>query len=62
MTTWLHKRRERRRRRQRFESLVAWVVVPLFVLGLGWLVAEVREGIKATPLDSILTGRDARSP
>ncbi|MCP8939879.1 hypothetical protein NK718_15225 [Alsobacter sp. SYSU M60028] len=59
MATWLEKRRERRRRRERFEEIVAWIVVPALALAAWWGWLQVRDYVKAAPLLSIMSGKDA---
>lgn len=58
MASWFEQRRQRRRKRERFEELIAWIVVPLVCVGVWWGWLAVRDQIKATPLMSIITGKD----
>ena len=62
MASWFEQRRQRRRRRERVEELIAWIVVPLFGLGLWWGWLIVRDQIKGTPVMSILSGKDTQRP
>jgi hypothetical protein len=58
VASWFEKRRQRRRKRERLEELIAWILVPAMAFGLYWGWLQVRDQIKGTPLMGILTGKD----
>jgi len=58
LASWFEKRRQRRRRRERMEEIIAWIVVPALALCAWWGWLQVRDVIKATPLLSIMSGKD----
>ena len=61
MASWFEKRRIRRRKRERMEEIIAWMVVPMLLVGLIWAGLEVRKQIAGTPLmDVILSTPFAR--
>jgi hypothetical protein len=62
VTSWFEKRRERRRKRERMEEIIAWFVVPVIVIALGWGFLQVKDMIAGTPFMSILTGKDKNAP
>lgn len=47
--SWRAARRRRRKARHRFEELVAWVAVPLILLGLYWGVTAGLEFLGTSP-------------
>ena len=58
MTSWFEKRRQRRRKRERMEELLAWIVVPAMAFGLYWGWLQVRDQLKAPPIMNIISGKD----
>ncbi len=62
MTSWLEKRRARRRRRERMEEVLAWIVVPVIAFALYWGWLQVRDTVKATPLMTVLQGKSSDRP
>jgi hypothetical protein len=62
VASWFEKRRQRRRKRERLEELIAWILVPAMAFGLYWGWLQVRDQVKATPLMGILTGKDKGGP
>lgn len=47
--TWREKRWRRRRRRRQAEELLAWVLVPLILLGGYWLLTVTLAAMGTTP-------------
>ncbi|MFC7398781.1 hypothetical protein ACFQU1_16390 [Chelatococcus sp. GCM10030263] len=41
MASYFQRRRERRRSRQRFEEIVAWIVVPMVVIMTWWVGTQL---------------------
>lgn len=62
MASWFEKRRIRRRKRERMEEIIAWMVVPALVVGMIWVGLEVKKHISGTPLMGLLTGVQAKDP
>ncbi|GGH25029.1 hypothetical protein GCM10007036_31860 [Alsobacter metallidurans] len=62
MASWFEKRRQRKRRRERMEELLAWIVVPALAFGVYWGWLQVRDQIKNTPLMAIISGKDKGAP
>ena len=55
-------RRLRRRRRERMEEIIAWMVVPALAVGVIWAGLEVKKQISGTPLMGLLTGAQSNDP
>jgi hypothetical protein len=47
--SWREQRWERRRRRRIFEEIVAWIVVPLILLGAYWAVMGAFDAMGTSP-------------
>lgn len=47
--TWREARRKRRKARKRGEELLAWVLVPVMLLGLYWGIASAFDYFNTTP-------------
>ena len=62
MASWFEKRRVRRRRRERMEEIIAWMVVPALAVGVIWAGLEVKKQISGTPLMGLLTGAQSKDP
>ena len=62
MASWFEKRRIRRRKRERMEEIIAWMVVPALLIGMVWACLEVKKQITGTPLMSLLTGAQSKDP
>ncbi len=62
MASWFEKRRIRRRKRERMEEIIAWMVVPALVVGMLWAGLEVKRQISGTPLMGLLTGAQSKDP
>ena len=61
MASWFEKRRQRKRRRERMEELVGWLVVPMIGVMVWWGWLQVRDQVKSTPIMSILSDRAERA-
>ena len=62
MASWFEKRRIRRRKRERMEEIIGWMVVPTLVIGMIWAGLEIKKQISGTPLMSLLTGAAIKDP
>ena len=62
MASWFEKRRIRRRKRERMEEIIAWMVVPVLAIGVIWAGLEVQRRISGTPLMDLIMGTQSRDP
>jgi len=46
VASYFQRRRDRRRSRQRFEEIVAWIVVPIFILLMWWVGTQLYGAFK----------------
>ena len=53
--TWREKRWERRRRRFWFEEMLAWILVPIILVGSYWLVVAGLDALGTSP-SAIING------
>lgn len=58
-TTWREQRWRRRRRRKVGEEVLAWILVPLIVLGCWWLMTTVLGALGTSPSALIEQGKQA---
>ncbi|MBS7704008.1 hypothetical protein [Chelatococcus asaccharovorans] len=64
MSTYFQRRRERQRKRRRFEEIVAWIVVPIIAVLAWWVGIQLYQTFEE-PVSRVireLTSRGERVP